>query len=67
MSSRPLTAAQEEARRLCQEGRVVFNGHIQPDGWLAARALQERAMAADPSFPNAYAEAALQAWAICSC
>lgn len=57
-ASQPLTPQQEEARRLCQEGRVVFNGHVQPDGWLAARALQERAMAADPSFPNAYAEAA---------
>jgi DNA-binding winged helix-turn-helix (wHTH) protein len=57
ISSGPLTPQQEEARRLCQEGRIIFNGHIQPDGWLAARALQERAIEADPSFPNAYAEA----------
>jgi Tfp pilus assembly protein PilF len=55
----PSPAPREEALRLLRLGRAVgCPEHPCPREWLAARALFERAIAADPDYAPPYAEAA---------
>ena len=54
----PPPSPRQEAWRLFNEGNRAFQGPSCPDNWLAARPLYERAIAADPLFAPAHAQAA---------